>query len=291
VSTSAATKLEELGEEPQAAEAEVTQPRRWGSSALVLALQLAIVAALLAAWQWLPQVDAFRERSHIFDPFFISSPSAVAERLYALSFGDQSATPLWSYTWNTLSAALAGLAIGMVGGGALGLLLGSVRSLARVFRPFVVAANATPRIALIPIVVLLFGPTFTGSVMISVMVTFFVAFFNAYEGARSVPPTLIQNATTLGASRLQVMLRVRLPFVVAWTLAALPLAATFSVIGVVTGEILIGSEGLGRLLETATATVDASLTFSVVIILATLGLATVLVADQVTKRILHWWDK
>ncbi len=59
----------------------------------------------------------------------------------------------------------------------------------------------------------------------------------------------------------------------------------------VTGELLIGAPGLGLLLGNATSTADATLTFSLVIILSVLGLVTVLLADQISKRVLHWWAK
>jgi NitT/TauT family transport system permease protein len=253
--------------------------------------QAGVLTAVLSGWQWLPSISWLSKRSHIFDRFFISSPADVAQRLYSITFGSQNITPIWSYTWNTVSAATVGLAIGITLGGAAGLILGSFDTADKILRPFLVAMNATPRIALIPVVVLIFGPTFKGSVMVSVMVTFFIAFFNAYEGARTVTPQLIQNARILGANSLRITLHIRLPYVLAWTFAALPLAATFSVIAVVTGEILIGSPGLGRLINVATSTGDATLTFAVVIILSLLGVLTVAVAGLMTRRVLHWWGK
>ncbi|HEV7679854.1 MAG TPA: ABC transporter permease subunit [Candidatus Dormibacteraeota bacterium] len=253
--------------------------------------QLALVAAFLAAWQWLPTIPWLAEKSHVFDSFFVSSPSKIVARLRDLFFGPPGVTPIWTYIWNTMSASTLGLVIGLTLGGVLGLILGSSAVLSDIFRPFLVALNAIPRIALIPIVVVLFGPTSLGSITVSVMVTFFVAFFNAYEGARSVAPPLIQNAQVLGAGRAAIMRYVRLPYVIAWTVAALPLAATFSVISVVTGELLIGAPGLGLLLGNATSTADATLTFSLVVILSALGVVTVLIADQISKRVLHWWAK
>jgi NitT/TauT family transport system permease protein len=257
----------------------------------ITAIQLALFLVFLAAWQWLPTIPWLASKSHVFDSFFVSSPSKIFQRLRELFSGADSVTPIWSYIWNTISASTIGLLIGMSLGAVFGLILGSSAVLSDILRPFLVALNAIPRIALIPIVVVLFGPTTLGSITVSVMVTFFVAFFNAYEGARSVAPPLIQNARLLGAGRAGVMRHVRLPYVLAWTIAALPLAATFSVISVVTGELLIGAPGLGLLLGNATSTADATLTFSLVIILSVLGLVTVLGADQISKRVLHWWAK
>ncbi len=149
----------------------------------------------------------------------------------------------------------------------------------------------TQEVALVPIVVIVFGPTSTSCVIISVMVVFFVAFFNAYEGGTSVREELVHNARLLGASHWRVLTVIRLPFVMAWTLASLPLSVTFAVITVVTAEILTGVPGMGSLLGTAAVTGNAALTFAVVIALAVVGIAITLAADAIRARVLHWWGQ
>jgi len=248
-----------------------------------------IIAAWLAAWEYIPRIPGLAERSHLLDVFFISSPSRVSNRLVDLFTGRHDSVLIWQYVWPSLSSATAGLVIGMIAGGAGGLILSNFRFVSRIFNPFIVAMNAVPRIALIPIVIVIFGPTFSASVILAVMVAFFIAFYNAYEGGLSVAPQLLQNAKVMGASGAQLMLHVRLPTVLAWTLASLPLAAAFSIITVVTGEILTGYAGLGRLIAVADSTVDATLTIAVAVVLSILGLVVVGVAEVLKRRVLHWW--
>jgi NitT/TauT family transport system permease protein len=255
----------------------------------LLALQLTMVVVFLAAWQFLPQIPSLSASSHLLDPFFISSPARVFERIRDVTTGQHKSFVVWPYLSVTLLAALQGTAVGMVLGAFFGMLLSSSRFLSDLVRPFVVGLNAVPRIALIPIIILLVGPTFAASVVIVVLVVFFVAFFNAYEGGTTVAPQLLQNSQILGANRWQLMWRIRLPYVLAWTLAALPLAATFAIISVVTAEILTGYPGMGRLIDLAASTADASLTFGIVVILSAVGIATVGVAEVIKRRILHWW--
>jgi NitT/TauT family transport system permease protein len=257
----------------------------------VVLIQASIVVAFLAAWEYLPKIEALRSRTHLLDPFFISSPSMVAHRLVELIWGNQSTTPLLSYAWNTTSSALLGLVLGMLLGILVGMLLGSVKLLSDIFRPFIIFLNTIPKVAIIPIILLLCGPTFKGTLLTAVMTVFIVTFFNAYAGAQSVQPHLIQNAMLLGAKRRHVMFRVRFPYVVAWTVSILPLAATYSIIMVVTAEILIGVPGLGRLISNATTAADATLTFSLVVILALVGSITVGIASLISRRYLHWWAK
>jgi NitT/TauT family transport system permease protein len=255
----------------------------------VLLAQLAVIVLWLVAWQYLPNIPALSTRSHLLDVFFISSPTRVAQRLYDLATGSHDTVRVWKYVWPTLSSSLVGLALGMLAGGTGGLLLSASRFLSQVFQPFLVALNAIPRIAIIPIVVIVFGATFQSSVVLSFIVVFFVVFWNAYEGGRAVAPHLLQCSRVFGATRLQIMLHVRLPYVLAWALASLPLAATFALLSVVTGEILTGYSGMGRLITVAETTADSTLTIAVAVILSVLGLGVVAIAALLKRRVLHWW--
>jgi NitT/TauT family transport system permease protein len=255
----------------------------------VLAAQLLVLAVFLAAWQWLPTIDALSHRTHLLDSFFISSPSKIFQQLVDLVTGHNDSVKIWPYLWPTIVASLGGLVIGAVTGGAVGLILGSSEYLSRVFTPFVVAVNAIPRIALIPIVVIVVGPTLKASIIVSVMIVFFVVLFNANEGAKSPPAALLQNARIMGASGRQIMLGIRAPYAGVWVIAALPVSATFSIIAVVTAELITGYNGLGRLVSTASSTADSTLTFAVVVVLSALGLVVVGLTSLMSRRVLHWW--
>lgn len=253
--------------------------------------QAGIVAVALLGWQFLPQISALQDVSKAFDPYFVSSPALVAHKLGDLFTGADGSPLIWSYVFPTVLASLLGTVIGMVLGALCGLVLSNFAFASETLRPFIIAINATPRVALVPIIVIVFGPTLGSSVIVSVLVVFFVAFFNAYEGGTSVREELVQNARLLGAGDWKVLTTIRLPFVMAWTLAGLPLAVTFAVITVVTAEILTGYPGLGSLLLQASTTADSSLTFAVVLVLAVVGVVIVVAADAVRNRILHWWGK
>ena len=257
----------------------------------VLAMQVALMAVFLLAWQYIPQIPGIKAWGHLFDPYFVSSPTRIATELVNLATGRDNSPLIWSYIWSTVWTALLGTVIGMVLGAAAGLVLSNFEFLSKVMKPFVVGMNAVPRIALVPIIVIVFGPSQASCVIISVLVVFFVAFFNAYEGGTSVRQELVQNASLLGASEWRVLTTIRLPFVMAWTLACLPLSVTFSVISVVTAEILTGVPGMGALLGTAAVTGNAALTFAVVITLAVVGIAITLAADAIRARVLHWWGQ
>ncbi len=259
------------------------------SRGLTLLLQALIVIAVLLAWQFVPKIPGISQVSPAFDSFFISSPVQVYQTLSDLFTGN-GVTPIWPYIGATMQSFFIGTAIGIVLGATLGILLSNDERLSQVLRPFVVAINAIPRIALIPIIVIIFGPNGTTTTLTAVIVVLFVVFFNAYEGGRSVPTQVVENAMIMGATPRQIILRVRLAYVLAWTAAALPNAVSFGLISVVTAEILTGYAGVGRLLVIAVGSASSSLTFAVVVVLSVLGVALVTLTEALRKRWLHWWS-
>ncbi len=254
-------------------------------------IQVALLIAFLAAWQFLPTIEWFSSRSKFLDRFYISSPSQVVQTLWDLMTASNGRPSLWPYLWTTVRAALLGTAIGTMIGAVAGMWLSNSPRAGAILQPFIIGLNAVPRIAIIPIFVILFGPTTKTSVVTAVTVVFFLVFFNAYEGGRSVPMETVQNVTLLGAGRRQAMYRVRWPYVVAWTITTLPNAVSFGLLIVVATEILAGVAGMGRLLSDAAVSLQPDLTFAVVVALSILGIILVGITELARKRLLHWWDQ
>lgn len=256
--------------------------------AWIWVLRAAVVAVLLLAWQFLPSIGWLSDHLRFFDRFFISSPADVARKVGDMLTGGGGTPVIWPYLEATVGATLLGSAIGIVLGMLAGLATSSNKTLGDVLGFFIVAANSVPRIALIPIVVLLAGIGFATSVTATVMVVFFLAYFNAFEGGQRVPVAILDNATVMGTSRARVMQRIRFPYVVLWTSAAIPNAVSFGLITTVTTELLSGARGVGQLLLVAISNLDATGTFAVVVFLSVVGLVLLSASDWLKRRILHW---
>jgi NitT/TauT family transport system permease protein len=264
-----------------------TRPQRAGL--LVWSLRVTLLLAVLALWQFLPEIPWLRSKSPVFDPFFVSSPQRIIERLGELAQGSHGQPQVWSYLWETLKGTLLGVIIGTVLGALFGLLLSNSRALQAVLSPYITFVNAMPRIALVPLFVIISGPTLTASVLTAVTVVFFLVFYNAYAGGISVPTETVENARLLGATSGEIMRQVRLPYVLVWTFTSIPNAISFGLVAVVTAEILTGRIGMGQLLFTSISSVDSTLTFCVIVILSIVGVGLVTVSDALQRRVLHWW--
>ena len=269
--------------------------RKASSRQIVWASRAAIITTVLLLWEFLPHIQSVRNFSPVFDPFFVSSPSRVYNELVTMTTGQganaaSGTVMVWPYLKDTLIGTFIGVGIGTTLGAAFGLLLSNSPTAQAILNPFVTVLNATPRIALIPIFVIIAGPTLTASIITAVVTIFFLVFYNAYNGGLSVPMQSIQNAQLLGATPGEVMRQVRLPYVLVWTFASLPNAISFGLVAVVTAEVLTGQVGMGRLMFNALATTDATLTFSVVVILSAVGVILVTASEAARSRLLHWWD-
>jgi NitT/TauT family transport system permease protein len=250
--------------------------------------RLVILTAALCAWQFLPEVEAIRAHIKWMNPFFVSSPTRVYETISDMATGSDGVPLVWPDLWVTVKSALMGTAIGLTIGTFLGAFLSNNQRLARVVSVYVTVLNSMPRVALIPVIVIIVGPGSTASVVSSAIVVTFLTFFNAFEGGRSVPLPMLQNAQVLRASHRQIMFRVRFPHVLIWVFAAVPNALAFGLVSTVTTELLTGVKGMGGLMLTATANVNASLSFAVMVILSVVGITFATVAERVKRAVLHW---
>jgi NitT/TauT family transport system permease protein len=259
-----------------------------GKTSVVIFWRVAILVVFLLCWQFLPKSHVLSEHVRFLNTFFISSPSEVFHRVVELMTGRHNSVVVWSYLIKTLEATLIGTVAGLAIGCLFGALFSNNETLSRIFSVYITVVNSIPRIALIPVVVLIVGPGLKSTIVASILVVSFLGFFNAYEGGRSVALPVLQNAWLLRANSRQIMFRVRFPYVLMWTFAVVPNAISFGLITVVTTELLTGSKGMGGLILNATTNVDASLSLAVAFILAVVGTVLVLAADRLKRRILHW---
>lgn len=148
---------------------QASEPRRLGPLSANL-LRLALVVAVVLLWQFVPLNLGLRKVFPALDPFFISSPAAIAKTLGNLMTGSNGAPLIWPYVAFTLRATFVGAALGILLGGIMGLVLSNDPRLRQVLAPFINAANSMPKIALIPVIVIILGPSAESSVAVSVMI-------------------------------------------------------------------------------------------------------------------------
>lgn len=259
---------------------------------VIIGGRIAVLLVFLAIWQWGPDWSLLSSHIGFLNRFSISSPQAVVEEIYHLANGSVPGIPLvWPYLWYTIESTILGVVIGMFLGVAVGVLFSEFPTLAKVFFPYIHMVNSTPRIALIPIIIIIAGPTMRASVITSVLLIFFLGFFNAYEGAMSVSESTINNSRLLGAKRHHLSTVLRLPQALVWSFGVLPNAISFALIATVATELLTGAHGMGELILSASSQLNAQLSFALVVILCIVGTTFISVGLGLRRVALKWESK
>jgi NitT/TauT family transport system permease protein len=275
----------------------------------VLAAQLGLLALLLAVWQWGAVLgnDWGIWVPKLLDPYFVSRPSEIALRFMQLgclagrrgellvftdhAFADclqHTGNNLWAATFVTLKNTFWGFLVGVSSGVVAGLLLGRSDFLARVFEPYITAFNSIPRIALVPLIILMFGLGDLSKIMTAWVIVFFLVFFNTFEGARAVDRDHIAAARLLGASDAQILRTVIVPSTMAWVFASLTPAVSFSLIGVIVGEFIGAERGLGKLITEAEARAESADMMVAIFVMMVVGVALSLGIRRLQAHLLRW---
>lgn len=268
----------------------------------ILFWQLLILVVTLAIWEWgweLRKVAGFKPFvPSILDPYFISKPSAIWTSFLKLGcFSDKAgfaacfngnANNLWLATMVTLKNMWWGFLFGTSAGIFAGLTLGRSDFLSKVFGPYIVAMNSIPRIALVPLIILMFGLGDMSKIVTACIVVFFVVFFNTFEGTRAVDRDQIAAARLLGASELTVLRTVVIPSALAWVFASLTPAVSFALIGVIVGEFIGAERGLGKLIIEAEARANAAEMMVTIFVMMIVGIILAYIVRRVQSYLLRW---
>ncbi|OLC13191.1 MAG: hypothetical protein AUH29_13935 [Candidatus Rokubacteria bacterium 13_1_40CM_69_27] len=183
---------------------------------------------------------------------------------------------------------LVGLGLSVAVGLPLGVLLGRVRWLDDLFDPFVTSLNATPRIVWLPLLILWFGIGVWSKVMIVFLGAVFPLLVNTYEGVRNADRVLVNVVRSFGGSEWQVARIVVLPGALPYVVAGLRLAIGRAILGVVVGEFVGASRGLGYMIAAAASSYRADVMFAGILVLMTLSLALTFSVKAVEARLTRW---
>lgn len=256
----------------------LTHPRL-RRSILVLACQLVLLAACLAAWQWATANDKQ-------SAFLFGSPAAIGDFLIRM-WQDGS---LVSDTAITGMETILGFLLGNVIGTLLGLSLWYSRFLSLVIQPFIIALGSIPIIALAPIVIIWFGTDLASKVAMATLSVVVVALVTSYKGAMSVDPDQINLMRTLGAAKRHIFAKLVVPSSLGDIFAGLRMTVGFALVGAIIGEFMSSREGLGHAIFKAGSLYIIPKVFAALV--ATIALALVLsaVVSRVERALMPWRD-
>ena len=239
--------------------------------------QLAAFVVVLAIWE-------AADRADMLNPMYAPSPSRVGAALVDL-FADGR---IWPHLGATFTAALGGLALGVVVGALLGVSAALVPLIAELLEPVMSVLNAIPRVILAPLFVIWLGIGLASKVALSFILVAVLIFFTVFTGIRQVDRKLVERVITLGGDRWALVRHVYLPSVAAWVLGNLKIAVGFAFTGACVGEFVAATRGLGYLLSFAQSTFNAALMFALILLILVVVLLIFGIAGRLEKYLLRW---
>lgn len=204
----------------------------------VAIFQLLLVVLFFVLWE-------IASKREWIDPLLFSSPSSIWH-LFLTKWQDAS---LWPHIWTTLLETGAGFILGTVFGTLIATFLWWMPLLARVLDPYLVVLNAMPKVALGPIIIVIFGPTISSSIAMGVIISIIVTILVIYSAFQEVDPNYIKVMHTFGASTWQCYRQVILPASFPTIISTLKVNVGLSWVGVIFGELLVSKQGLGYLIN------------------------------------------
>ena len=191
----------------------------------------------------------------------------------------------------TPAATIVGFLIGVTSGALLGLSTWWSQIYGRVSEPYLVTFNAIPKLALAPILIIIFGIGFVEEVALAVALTIVPAAMAAYGGVKSVDKDLETLLFSLGARRFQVFAKVVVPWAMPWIVGGLRVNIGLALAGAIVGEFIASRFGVGRMILYAGQIMDINLVWVGVVVLSILALvmyAAVTTAERyLLKGMLH----
>jgi ABC-type nitrate/sulfonate/bicarbonate transport system permease component len=240
-----------------------------------VALVLALLGLFVLAWQGVASLESV-------DDLTLASPVETFDAL----------RDDWSLLMDnarvTLVEVLLGLAISVVAGVGFAVAMHLYRPLREAAYPLLVASQAIPIVVLAPIFVLAFDYGIGPKLAIVALICFFPLTVNVLDGLRSVEPELLKLMRSLGASRLQSLVKVELPSSLPYFFSGLRIAATVSVIGAVFGEWAGADEGLGRLVLLGNNQLQTPRVYAGIVILTLMAVALFALATLAERLACPW---
>jgi NitT/TauT family transport system permease protein len=246
-----------------------------GSGMLKRLTPLAGIVAFLLAWQLFVVLWKM-------PPYLLPSPIAIAQTFVA-EFPE-----LLRHGWVTTYEMLAGYALAVAIAIPLAIAITSSARFNQFVMPTMLFFQIVPKVAIAPLFLVWFGVGATPKILVAFLISFFPIVIDAAVGLRSMSVEMTDLARSMGATRMQVFTRFRLPTSLPYLFSGLKVAATLAIAGTVVGEFVGADKGLGYLLLVTNSNMQTSLMFATIVALTIIGLVFYYLVELLESLLIPW---
>jgi NitT/TauT family transport system permease protein len=238
-------------------------------------MPLAGILAFLLAWQLFVMLWKV-------PPYLLPAPIEIA-RTFISEFPD-----LVRHGWVTVYEMIAGYALAVAIAVPLAIAITSSQRFNEFVMPTMLFFQIVPKVAIAPLFLVWFGVGATPKILVAFLISFFPIVIDAAVGLRSMSMEMADLARSMGATRLQVFARFRLPTSLPYLFSGLKVAATLAIAGTVVGEFVGADKGLGYLLLVTNSNMQTALMFATIVALTIIGLVFYYAVELLEGLLIPW---
>lgn len=230
---------------------------------------------LIVVWELVVRVFALPQ-------YLLPAPSNIAQSIW------QYWPAIWKNSLQTLYTTTVGFLLAVVGGLALGILVGWSRFIYAGLYPLMVGFNAVPKVAVVPILVIWFGIGTVPAILTAFLIAFFPIVVNVATGLATIDPEMEDVLRALGARKMDIMLKVGIPRSMPYFFGSLKVSITLAFVGSVIAETVAANSGLGHMMLAAQSQFNVPLVWAGLVMLAVEGIIMYAVMAWLEMRMTGW---
>jgi NitT/TauT family transport system permease protein len=234
-----------------------------------------ITAVLLILWEVLTRASGI-------SAVILPPPSDIARAMVRYH------EVLSQHALQTLLTSVIGFGLALATGILIGLAIGASSEIYSGIYPLLVAFNAVPKVALVPLFVLWCGIGSIPAVLTAFTLSFFPIVVNVATGIATIEPEMEDVMRSLGARRDEILIKVGIPRAMPYLFASLKVAITLAFVGSVISETVASNDGIGFLLMGAAARFDVPLVFAGLVVVAVMAVVAYAICEYLETRVAHW---
>lgn len=241
----------------------------------ILIIQFLIIISILSLWEFLVNKE-------IISSFIYSSPSRIFKTIIELI----NSNDFFNHIITTLKEVIISFILGISLGFIIALLLYQFKMLAKILDPFLTMLNSLPKVALGPLIIIIFGANIKSIIIMALLINLIVSIITIYNGFQNTDEYKIKLFQTLNASKPQTLLYLVIPSSYQTIISSFKLCIAQTLIGVIMGEFLVSKEGIGYIIVYGKQVFNLNLVMTGIFLLALISYILYKIIIFIEKKLL-----
>ena len=243
---------------------------------LVYSVQILIIVGFNILWE-------YASNKGIINTFIYSSPSRMIKTIIDL----YNQNNLFNHIWVTVYETVISFSLATILGTIIAIILWYSKFLYRVFDPYLTVLNSLPKVALGPIIIIIFGANIKSIIIMALLISIVITISNVYSGFINTDKNKIKLLKSFGASKNQMLKYLIIPNNYHVIVNSLKINVGMSMVGVIMGEFLVSKEGIGYLINYGSDVFNLNLVFAGIIILLIVSYLMYLIVLYIEKVLIR----